>query len=478
MKKILLTIIILFVLGYICLTFLFAANGYPGFFQDAVCFLPTSFFINHNHQLINPLYDAGLDPINHRFLFYPPLFPYTIAYIIRIIPNIDNNIQIALTIIDSLSIGLVLLSVHIYLRKNKISPKLSLYLFIILWIWALFSFYGITDGRPEILSRLFISCFLLNNIVQNKKFHNLNDGLFIGLNLITSPISTFYLILIKTGLMFYKSDFNLRSVLQTSVGFTTIIICFLFLYPYHISELIASLHKHSENVIFNRIDPNMLHKFLSIYIINPFGPLLICIFLIPLIYVYYLLVKNKKTISLALLVLLTGLISYFSFKDMFMAYNLFVLVPFYFFLIFIIFSQIYHKVLSTFIVLLLLLNTINFTRKSVLYFTTNDDKISYKEFKSDFIKVHTKIAKNEKVAIGFSLWPYCLEQYKNVTMSDNDSTTKYIIVQQLYSGKSQPQEKPGFRLILNKFINKHPKIGRVTLGNTYPWFQTAVYKKE
>jgi len=487
MKKILVAFLILIFSVYTILTFLFAFNGYPGFIQDSTCFLPTAYFINHYHQLINPLYDAGLDPIMHRFLFYPPLFPYTVAYIIRVLPDFDNTIQVALTIIDFFSVVILLASVYIYCRKKKIQASIQLYLFLMIWLLGLFSFYGIIEGRPEVLSRFFIACFLLNNIYRNKRFYNLKDGLIIGLNLITSPISTFYLMVIKLGLIIYQNDFKLKPILQTITGFAIIIIGFTIVYPYHITELIAGLHKHSQNVIVNRIGTAAFENFIRFYISYSYVPFCIFNFIIAITYVYYVLIKRNKTICIALLTILTGLVAYFSFKDMAMNYNMLVLAPLCFFLLFVIFTQILNtrtfnpflKASSVIIILLMLfVNSIGFIRKSLLFFSTEDNKVSYQDFRKDFIEVYNSTKKDKKIIVSFSLWPYCLDKFKNITMSNKDTSAQYMMIQQLYSGQTEPQPQPGFKLIKNSFITKHPKFGKLPLGNTYPWFQTAVYERK
>ncbi len=492
MKIFLKTTIFTVLFVYLFLSFMFALKGYPGFVQDSVCFLPTAYFINHFHQLINPLYDAGIDPITHRFLFYPPLFPYTVAFITNLLPDFVNNIQVALTIIDSISIAVLLYTVYVYYKRTKIGLNVFFYVFLIAWLLSLFSFYGITDGRPEILSRFFIACFLLNNVRQDKRFYNFTDGLIIGLNLITSPISTIYLMVIKLGLFFYNNNFKLKPVIQTITGFAIVITCFTFLYPYHISELIAGLQKHSKNVIVNRAESDAFGNFIRYYIANPYIPLFILNFLVPLCYVYYILIKKNKTICILLFALLTCIVSYFSFRNMGLVYNMLVLSPFSFFLLFVIFTKILNKRSlplflknsTVMIILLLFLNSAGITRKILLFYSTENDKVSYQDFRKDFIKVcnaSNATNKNKKIVLTFSLWPYCLDKYKNITvwttMITPDTSVQYIMVQQLYSGFSEPQPKPGFKVIKNSFITKHPKFGKLPLGNTYPGFQTAVYKR-
>jgi len=486
MKSLSKTILAVLFSVYVYLTFLYAFNGYPGFIQDSTCFLPTAYFINHFHQLINPLYDAGLDPIQHRFLFYPPLFPYVIAFINTLMPEFYNNMMVTLTIIDTLSIVVLLISVLVYIRKNRLKPSASLYLFSILWLMALFSFYGVQEGRPEVLCKFFIACFLLNNVYQSKGFCNFNNGLLVGLNLITSPVSTFYLMVITVGLLTYHNQFKPKQILQTLLGFAIVIGIFAFLYPYHLIELINNLQKHSQNVIVNRVSTGGLKNFIQFYVSYAYAPFLAINFLIAIVYVGYVLLKRNKFISVGLLLILIGLVSYFSFKDMPMNYNMLVLGPLCFFVLFVVFTEISKrkktdlilKGSSLILVLTLFVNSTGFIRKTLLFFNTQDNKVSDVAFRSNFIKVYNSTKKDKKIAISFSLWPYCLDKYKSITMTNMNPAVQYEISQQLYSGSNEPKAEIGFKLIRNNFITKHPKLGMLPLGNTYPWFQTAIYERK
>ncbi|MGI4020463.1 MAG: hypothetical protein ACRYFA_03080 [Janthinobacterium lividum] len=470
---------------YTYLTFQFAFNGYPGFIQDSTCFLPTAYFINHFHQLINPLYHAGLDPIQHRFLFYPPLFPYVIAWINSLMPEFYNNMYVTQNLIDVLTMFVLLTSVVVYIKKNNLQVTIALYLFSILWILGLFSFYGIQEGRPEVLCKLFITCFLLNNVYQSKKSTNVINGLLVGLNLITSPVSTFYLMLITVGLLTYKNEFKLKPIVQTLLGFAIVLSCFAIVYPYHLIELIRGLQKHSQNVIVNRFSTDSFKTFISFYITYTYSPFLIFNFLIAIIYTGYKILKKSDWITFGLLVILTCLVSYFSFKDMPMNYNMIVLTPMFFFLIFVVITKVLDrsrsalqsKVLSILIALLLIVNSAGFIRKTLLFYGTYNDRVAYTDFRKEFVKVIQSTDKDKKVAITFSLWPYCLDQYKRITLNQTDTTIKYLFVQQAYSGATEPQPQPGFKLIKNQFITKRPRLGKLPLGNTYPWFQTALYQR-
>ncbi len=486
MKTTLVTILLAIFSIYTVLIIQFAFNGYPGFIQDSTCFLPTVYFINHYHQLINPLYDAGIDPIHHRFLFYPPLFPYVVAFINNLMPEFYNNMQITLAFIDLLSLLVLLVAVYVYSKKTELQFSNKLLVFCIICLFALFSFYGVQEGRPEVLCKLFISCFVLNNVYQSKHFCNFNNGLLVALNLITSPVSTFYLMLITIGLIVFRNSFKLKPIAQTILGFAIVVGVFTIVYPYHIMELVKGLQQHSKNVIVNRFSTDSFKNFISFYITYAYAPLLVFNFLTAIVYTGYVVIKKGRIVSLILLVALICLVSYFSFKDMPMNYNMLVLSPVFFFVIFVVFTSLLDKkkrdiklnLLYVAILLLLLINSVGFIRKTLLFYSTQDSKVTFADFRKEFVEVANKTDAGKKVCITFSLWPYCLDKYKIITLNATEPKIQYMMLQQLYSGSTEPQPQPKFQLIKNNFITKHPKLGKLPLGNTYPWFQTAIYERK
>ncbi len=262
--------------------------------------------------------------------------------------------------------------------------------------------------------------------------------------------------------------------------------CFTILYPYHLTELVKALQQHSHNVIANRYSTNSVKTFIAFYITYAYAPFLLINFLIAILYAGYQILKKGSYITFGLLVILTCLVSYFSFKDMPMNYNMLVLSPFFFFVIFVLFTQnylrlkgnsIFKKVILGSLAFILFVNSLGFMRKTLLFYSTKDVKVSHLDFRKEFENVLLLTPKNKKVGITFSLWPYCLDQYKRITLNQTDTTIKYLLVQQAYSGAIEPPPLPGFKLIKNQFINKRPKLGKLPLGNTYPWFQTALYQR-
>ncbi|MGI4020464.1 MAG: hypothetical protein ACRYFA_03085 [Janthinobacterium lividum] len=474
---------------YAILSFTYATNGYPCFFQDALCFLPTSYFINHHHQLINPLYDAGIDAITHKFLFYPPLFPYVVALICKLLPDNYTQIRTALTLIDISSIIVILRSAYVYIKKYNINYNFYLYLLLAVWTFALFSFHGVFDGRPEILANFFIACFILNNLYNEKRFFNYINGILIGLNAINSPISTFYLIIITIGVLFYSNSFKIKPIIQTVTGFTIVFGCFTLLYPYQLTDLLHGLLKHSTNVVVNRAKTgsDRLKWIRDIYFISQFHPIAALSFLISIFFTLNLLIKQKKVLSVLCFILLFASIYFFAFKNVLMAYNMFVLSSIYMFVLLIILINILNKQTHTnvlnksfwVLIILLFVNSLGLFRTAVVFFSTQDKKVPLANLGKEIDFLSKKLRKDKKIYVTFSLWEPSLNKVNSVisyTPMDNP-VVQFIIFQQSNSGLNNAPEISGFKLIKNGFIPDHPMIGRFKIGNTYPWYQTAIYER-
>ncbi|RYY07960.1 MAG: hypothetical protein EOP43_01655 [Sphingobacteriaceae bacterium] len=492
MKSIKYIFIILLAL-YAILSVTFAIHSYPLFRQDAICFLPTSYFVNHHNQLINPLYDAGIDIVNHKFLFYPPLFPYVIALVVKLLPSSLGETHLALTIISICGLIILLLCAYIYIIRYTKKYSYILYAFTGIWIVTLFSFNEIYEGRPEILCDFFIACFLLNNLNRTKSYSNYINGIIIGLNAITSPISTIYLAIITIGILFYFNDFKLKTVLQTIIGFVIIFSSFSIIYPYHLIDLYHGLIKHSTNVVVNRASAggDRLNWFKSIYLVTPFHPMVGVTFIIAIGYLFYILMKQKKLITTLCFILLLTAVGYFAFKNVMMAYNMYVLAYLYMFLILVFFVEIINKKIfvnytnTSFIVLFLLLacNSIGFVRTALVFTSTQDKEVSVNNLRKDINMLSKKLKNGKKIYITFSLWPSCLDKTDYVvsntvlgTPADNP-LLQYIILQQSNSGQITAPEIPNYTLIKSNFIPDNPKFLNFKIGNTYPYYQTAIYER-
>lgn len=491
--KIIKYIFIILLVCYAALAVTFALHGYPLFRQDAICFLPTSYFINHHNQLINTFYDAGVDSTNHKFLFYPPLFPYVIAVIVKLLPSNLGEIHLALTVINICSLIILLLCAYIYIKRNTTKFNYLLYAFIAMWVVTSFSFNEIFEGRPEILCDFFIACFLLNNLNRAKPYANYINGIIVGLNAITSPISTVYLSIITVGILFYYNNFKLKPILQTVIGFIIVFCSFTILYPYHLIDLYHGLIKHSANVVVNRANAggDRLNWFKGIYITTAFHTLIGITFLISILYLLYILIKQKKITVLLCFVLLSIAVSYFAFKNVMMSYNMYVLAYLFMFLLLAFFIDVINKKIfprltnTLFVVLFLLLsiNSIGFARTILVFLNSKSREVSVDDLNKDIKILIKKLEKGKKIYITFSLWPSCLDKSNLVVSNavlgtpEDNPALQYIILQQSNSGQVTAPIIPNYKLIKNSFITDHPAFLSFKIGNTYPFYQTAIYER-
>jgi hypothetical protein len=485
-------IIIPLLVFLILFTFVFAFYGYPLFTDDAVCFLPASYFINHYDKLINPFYISNLNFDNNRLLFYPPLFPFVTSLIVKILPTNTNVIHIALTLLDDLTIVIASASIYFYVRKENLYSSWQTCLFIIVWLFAFFGFQGVGGGRPEILSKLFLSCFLLNNVLSKGNVRSLLNGIILGLNAITSPISTFYLMIIYACCILYKKDFKLVDLIYSSVGLLLVFLGFVSLYPYKISELIANMTFHSRIVIFNRSSDGV-QSFISGHLLSVL-PFSILPFLIVLIYVLYRLVVEKKYLVLCLVVALSITVSYFSFRAMAMSYNLYVLTPIILFVLFVVYMRAYEyslisnsrlaKFVPFFIIFTLAVNSIGIARQIAVFSVAQRQYYSADLCRTNIINVIKHVGKGKKIAISASLWPLCLNVANKVVMLDAHKKTtlnpsiQYLIIQQNYTGKSRPVNYEHYRLIKNQFNLHKIQVMGATVARTCPGYQVAIYERQ
>lgn len=488
MRRFLFTVIIAVAVICTIINFVSAANNYPLFIGDSYCFLPTSYFISHFDKLINPLYNAGLTANGDKFLFYPPLYPYVISFINNLLPDNSTNYFLSLNIINSLTIFILLASIY-KVCKGISGPRIMIFLFGIVFTTAIFTFTDISEGRPEILCMLYLSLFILNNFAYRNKFSDIINGILIAINIFTSPISGFYLIILNVMVLVYYQQLTIKNILQAVAGGLIILVLFFVLYPYHIADLINSMRTHSRNVVFNRKDPNDWAVFRNFHILT--GPLAIAPFVIVPIYFALKYIKQKKYVLLSALVILIMVVAYFGFKSLSMRYNLYVLSPLILFMMTVIFKEslsqkgFYNKALQFLILLILGINSTSFIKGAVVFLSSQHRFVKAQSFQQDMKALVVKTNPSKKIAITIGLWPYCLEyakQVKVIRSTDDavqDTTVKYIVFQQIYSGEPSPRQLPGFKIIKDSFVRQNVKLWGISLGHTQqPGYQTAIYERE
>jgi hypothetical protein len=470
------------------LAWVFALNGYPLFIDDSDCFLPTAHFINHYNLLIDTLYDPQIG-LNDKFLFYPPLFPYVIALLVKLVPGYLHMYQFALILIDSLTELILIYCIYLYTAKHRHKNSVSAYFFYAIWVVALFSFHEIVSGRPEILGKLFVALFILNNLRKTGRQHFIN-GLLIGFSAINSPIATFYLIIITGCILFYTWSFNLRQVTTIIAGLMVVFIPFIILYPYTVTDLILTMQQHSKKVIFTRTDTSLalfIRYHMAFIIPLSIGPSVVALF-----YVLYKLNAAKKYYTFCLVLILMFVAAYFAFKSMPLYYNLYVLSPIVLFIVFILFVKTqqnedkYSRVLGIFLIILLAVNSVGFIRKTAVFIAIQNNYITSANYKKTFTSVTKSLPVNKKVAVSPGLWPFSMDKIKQLTIIHSnyemeilaDTAVKIVIIQQSNSGLAVPKRFNHFKLINNQFIKNKVKLMGVTLGNTYPGYQVAIYERQ
>jgi|GEM_PF-5463116 len=467
-----------------CITFAFASYGYPLFTIDSGCFLPVSYFLNKGIGLINPLYNGGIDTTN-RFLFYPPLYPVVVAFVMKF----TSYFHVAATILSTITSGFILYNIYLSNKKGIQKNALTDYLFSIALVLAIFSFQNTSDGRPEILSKLLMSVFILNNIKNNNWRHMLN-GVLIALLGFTSPISAIYVAIITGIWLSSEKQLTIKFVIHSAAGALLILIVFLIVYPYSVLELLQGMSKHSANVIFNRSGSDNVKAFIERHIKGVDSPLSILGFLIASIYIVCKLYVRRLYVAILLFAMLITCVCYFTFKDMAMVYNLYVLAPF----MFVIIAKVYRDIeylkaaplLRCCILVILFANGAGFLRKTVVFFITKNELVSSTSFASVLNETIKNTAPGEKVAITQSLWPYALNRgnqvvlYRNTPFEDisGDRSIKYFLFQQNYSGLQIPNPLPGFKLKVNGFNPEKIKLWGLSLSNTSPGYQIAIYERE
>ncbi|MXV16421.1 hypothetical protein [Hufsiella ginkgonis] len=472
------------------ITFVFAYNGYPLFSIDSSCFVPAGYFIRHTHALVNPFYDGGVSTTPGNFLFYPPLFPCVIALVSGMLPSHLNSLAATLTLLDTLTVAVLLLSLYRYIPKSRHRGTWITALFSAVWLTALFSFQGISPGRPEILCKLFISLFILNNLYPGSRKRNLFNGVLTGLTAITSPISTFYLLPMMWCVLLYREELTLRTVFETMAGAAFVFLLFAVFYPYKISELVTAMVAHSRNVIFHRYEESLLGGFKTNHLFT-LNPLSVVSFFAALVIALSALLRKKKYRVIFPLTLLVAVVCYFSFRSMPMSYNLYVLTPPVFFIIFVWYVNTgegvrltgRHGIAQWLLIVLLAVNATGFIRRVAVFAAARDRFVTASYFRDEFESLQRKIRQGEKISITSGLWPYCLDRSDRVIIAysgeqiPSDTAVRFLMVQQSYSGRLEPEVYPGFHIIKDGFIRQNVRLAGLKISNTYPGYQIAIYER-
>jgi hypothetical protein len=135
----------------------FALRGYPTPGTDAPSFLATAIDCRLGRGLVNPFYPqmAFADPTGaHRFVYYPPLFPLTVAGLMRGATPADAFLGVALLRAASIFLSCVLL-LRVAQRGER-GLATSTTALIVLALCGLATNWLPTLGRPEALATVLV----------------------------------------------------------------------------------------------------------------------------------------------------------------------------------------------------------------------------------------------------------------------------------------------------------------------------------
>ena len=470
----------LVLVAIICLVLFFCYYGYPLFTDDSECFLPTAFAIKKGLGLYNPFYDAGFIP-NNKFSFYPPLFPLIVSAFMY--STTAEALYLSVTIINLLSVVCSVFVLKFFIKKYSSSFKntSAIIVFSILWIFANCSFILTGNARPEIVCRLLMYLVILLALYQGR-FNYFFAGCICVAGCITSPAFGIYLMLIALQYILFKGLY--KAVFPAVVGGVFVLVLFLWLYPYTISELIQTMHTHSERVVFVSHDPFTLAGFYTYHVFAYNASFGIALFAVSVMIVVKKINKVQNRLNKFLIAILfcmhMGLILYITVRNLPMAYYIYVLSPLMLFVVAEDFFSISPKTILNWHIMLAFLVSFSFIRLTFA-FVANAGQKGY--LLTDVQGQMTKYRSMTGVRIGVSssMWVFFGEDVlckPDIYRGENAKNFDYLILQQYATGQLTPEQINGFEIVENHFASNLSLPARIAGSKYPPFYQYAVYKRK
>jgi hypothetical protein len=455
-----------------------ARNGFPILGMDTTFFLPTSYFLEKQNLLINNLYNPT-HASGNRFLIYPPFFPWLVSKLNHFF-NGNAKVFLSLFSLQMLSFLIGIRTIFI-IYKGRISKN---FIFLFVSIIALAACLSMAYSRPESLCKLLLIVYLFSISIRSSKLIYFIHGVLIALSILTSFVFGLYLILAHLFYLNVSERINLKQILYSTLGALTIIILFVFLYPYPIKDLLLNMQIHGENSYVINAIPFDLSDFVSVHILsvdNSFGIILF----IYSIYLSFLLIKfiygSRTGLIKGLLFFTVFLIMLFSIKRLAMSYYLYVLSPLFIFVI-LKYESIIRNKTAVSIIILILFSTSFFRMIFIVNYSILNEKINIDKFSNDIENVIPD--KEATIYYTRALWPVLIK-YPNAssiptTTQFSDSISmkpNYIVLQQVYSNRKNPPSIKNYELIVNKFDSTPVKLFKLKLASQANAYEYAIYKK-
>jgi len=441
--------------------------------------------------LISPLYPSDWMMNNivdlsgmKRFLYYPPLFPLLLSYLMPEATPQGNFIAVEILNI-AVMFSSALLFYKIATKKNDLSwPKVFL---IILFLITLASTVAET-GRPELLARLWVALGALVYFYVPKKYDWFCWGILLGLMFATHPAGGIFSIFVL-GMLLGISLKPREIILKGSAIFFLGILIFLSviaLGPFSIGETFGGIFRHT--IAVNHIVSQSTQKFftfsnmLNYFIISPTAPFYGLVMLLTIVAGIYFYRKYwRHLISPRFVFLCTALLIFFLGQAILLGHafypSLFAPLSFSILIYFFLEKGIFKKIA---VVVVFGLITTGILRTVALFPFFLKQRASLTEARVRFAELTKPFSEsNAKIAVTGGFWSLT-ENYKNVYPYNTwpekpKENTALLFFQQRYSGMLTPPEITGCNLISDKFSREIPKIFGVKLANTMPGYGYAVY---
>jgi len=481
--------IILVALSIAAIIIVFAYFIYPTPGGDSFFFVPAAINFSLKGELSNKITDLTsiVDPTGAgRFLYYVPLFPVLLKYLM--FTPTSQGASLAIALINSIVIALSALVFYKIATFNKIKFTWFNVFVISMSLLGLATTLGINVGRPEILARLFfVIAFILAFYILPERLWLL-FSLLLGLMGATQPIGAIIFAIIMG--IFFSIIFNTREAIKTIakiyISAVVVFLSVMLLAPFSIADKINGILKHASLITVPPHADNFLSIFFHYYFLDTnttfFGLILLFSSMIGL-WMYFRChnrIHSSKLFVVFIILLL--LIVLYSIIYPNHVYNILIFSPLFFgAIVYFLRNVTYPIYLKVIIVAVVTLSSIGFLRAVALFPFFLKDGVSLNEAKFHFQKLKDSMDVNEIIGVSDGLWPI-LDSYNNIRVYPPQFDLKQknysiILQQQNYSGLTTPLDVvDNCPLKENMFIFKNPKIFGIKLANTMPGYAYAVYE--
>ncbi len=493
-------------IGFVLITiyFLFANNIFPLAAHDSFAYTVPAVNLKNNNGLTNPLWQRTIEfdeTKNAYFLQYPPLFQYVVAFLM--LDGTPKSAFVSIAILNSLTLLLFLFLLISILGRLESKLSIGMKILAVLSLGAVSTHLAIsTAGRPEAIAGviiLLICCFLY----FPKRHSTITIGVLFGFLSLAHPIGFIYSF-VGLGLFYAKLN-SWKSILieLTKVGFISSILFLIgmeLMSPVGLITNLKGIFSHSDDMVFRKtiFGANTIKEYTQYWFTYTSASFHGFIIIFGLFFGIRLIIKNKELDSTHLLTI-GGLVSlmffvlyYFSGKNAWASYNLWLFSPVLCLIILCYVGKLekkWHLVSLIWSNTMFALASLSFVRYFTLFcffFIPTGEKLGDAE--TAFKEVQKK---HDSVVISMSLWVLTSDYsniYFNRELSLEDKkisggNNQALVLQQqsvgvvkFYNDKSMNEpEISGYNIVSSTFTKEKAILFGAKLSNFIPGYSILVY---